>query len=108
MPVYNKLVRDRIPEIIKMDGKTPITRILSEQEYILEVQKKMHEELTEYEEAIHTDNRLEELADLLELIHAASSLHGVSPAELEKLRARKAEQRGGFAKGIYLVEVQDD
>lgn len=108
MPIYNKLVRDRIPEIIEKDGKTPITRVLSEQEYILEVQKKMHEELKEYDKAIHTENRLEELADLLELIHAASLLYGANPAELEELRARKAEQRGGFAKGIYLVEVRDD
>lgn len=108
MPVYNKLVRDRIEEIIINEGKTPITRVLSEQEFILEVQKKMHEELKEYEEATHKDSQLEELADLLELIHSACSIHGASPAELEKLRAQKAKQRGGFAKGIYLVEVQDD
>ncbi|REB05169.1 phosphoribosyl-ATP pyrophosphohydrolase [Sporosarcina sp. BI001-red] len=108
MPVYNKLVRDRIPEIIEMEGQTPVTRILSDHEYILEIQKKMHEELEEYEEAIHTSDRLEELADLLELLHAAASLYGASPSELEELRARKAEERGGFAKRMYLVKVQDD
>lgn len=108
MPVYNKLVRDRIPEIIEMVGKTAITRVLSEPEYILEVQKKMHEELKEYEGALHSDDRLEELVDLLELVYAASSLLGASPLELEELRARKAEQRGEFANRIYLVEVEED
>lgn len=107
MPIYNKLVRDRIPEIIEKEGKTSTTRLLSEDEYFTEVQKKMHEELVEYEEAAETADKLEELADLLELVHTAATLHGFSSNELEALREKKAERRGGFAKRIYLINVQD-
>lgn len=108
MPTYNKLVRDRIPEIIKRDGKTAVTRILSEDEYLKEIKHKLHEEIAEYEEAAEADGQLEELADLLELVHAAAAVHGATLAELEALRAEKAAQRGGFSDRIYLVEVKDD
>ena len=108
MPVYNKLVRDRIPEIIQQDGKTLVTRVLSDEEYEIEVQRKMHEELAEYEEAVESKDKLEELADLLELIHAAAAIQGATFEELEEVRARKAKTRGGFEKRIYLVEVKDD
>lgn len=108
MPIYNKLVRDRIPEIIEQDGNKTVTRILSEDEYLLEIKHKMHEELIEYEEAAEDADQLEELADLLELVHAAAAVLGATPAELEELRAEKAAQRGGFSDRIYLVEVHDE
>ena len=60
MPTYNKLVRDRIPEIIEMSGKTCNTCLLNEDEYIIEINKKMHEELVEYEAAETTDDAIEE------------------------------------------------
>lgn len=108
MPTYNKLVRDRIPEIIENDGKTCNTRILDEADYIQEVNKKMHEELQEYEAAETSADAVEELADLLELIHAAAQHHGASIEELEQLRADKAAKRGGFEERIFLVDVEDD
>ena len=108
MPVYNKLVRDRIPEIIQQDGQTLVTRVLSDEEYEIEVQRKMHEELAEYEEAVENKDKLEELADLLELIHVAAAIQGATFEELEEVRAKKAETRGGFEKRIYLVDVKDD
>lgn len=108
MPIYNKLVRDRIPEIIKNSGKTFSSRILTDVEYMKEINKKMHEELAEYEAAKTKEESIEELADLLELIHAAVDVYGVSSEELEKVRAEKAEKRGGFNERIYLMEVQDD
>ena len=70
MPIYNKLVRDRIPEIIEMSGKTCTTRLLTEEEYIIEINKKMYEEIDEYDATETSDDAIEELADLLELIHA--------------------------------------
>lgn len=70
MPTYNKLIRNKIPQIIKSNGKTPTTRILLEDEYIKEICKKTQEELTEYLEADTTAHKLEELSDLLELINA--------------------------------------
>lgn len=108
MPVYNKLVRDRIPEIISQSGKTCSTRILNEKEYIKEVRQKLDEELTEYKTAENNEEALEELADLLELIHAATAVHGADFNKLEAIRQQKAEKRGGFSERVFLIEVEDD
>jgi predicted house-cleaning noncanonical NTP pyrophosphatase (MazG superfamily) len=108
MPVYNKLVRDRIPEIIEMSGKDFTTRILEEDDYLIEINKKMHEELAEYEEATSNEDSVEELADLLELIYAAANTYGTTIEELEKIRIHKAKKRGGFDERIFLVDVEDD
>ena len=108
MPVYNKLVRDRIPEIIGLSGKTFTSRLLPEDEYLLELNKKMHEELAEYETATSSEDALEELADLLELIHAVTEYYDSTVDELEQIRADKATKRGGFEERIFLMEVEDD
>lgn len=108
MPIYKKLVRDRIPEIIKRSDKTLTTRILADDEYILEINKKLHEELVEYEEAATNEDAIEELADLLELIHAAAAFYDTSFKELEKVREEKAKKRGGFDERIFLIAVEDD
>ena len=75
--VYNKLVRDKIPEIIEADGKTCEIKILSDDEYIKMIDAKFDEELAEY----HKDQNLEELADLLEVIYAATIARGYSVKE---------------------------
>ena len=98
---YHKLVRDRIPEIIESSGKTCITEILSDEEYLKMVDEKFNEELAEY----HKDQNIEELADLLELIYAATIARGYSLEELEQVRAEKAAKRGSFEKKILLEEV---
>lgn len=101
--IYNKLVRDRIPEIIESSGKTCATEILSDEDYLRMVDAKLDEELAEY----HKDQNIEELADLLEVIHAAAVAHGYTLEDLERVRAEKAAKRGGFDKKILLVEVQE-
>ena len=103
LKVYNKLVRDRIPEIIEADGKRCKTRILSDEEYLRYVDAKLDEELAEY----HKDGSIEELADLLEVIRAAAAARGSSIEEVEAIRVRKAEKRGGFEERILLIEVED-
>ena len=108
MPIYNKLVRDRIPEIIEKSDKKFTSRILADDEYIIEINKKMHEELAEYEAAKTNEDAIEELADLLELIHAAAAIHDTTFEELEKIREDKAKKRGGFDERIFLIEVEDD
>lgn len=108
MPIYNKLVRDAIPEIIEKTGKELSIRILEEDEYKTEVKKKLGEELEEYKEATTNEDAVEELADILELLHAAVKIHGSSIEELEQVRQAKAEKRGGFDKRIFLIEVEDD
>ena len=101
---YNKLVRDRIPEIIESSGKTCLTEILSPEEYLRMLDAKLDEELAEY----HKDQNIEELADLLEVIHAAAIARGYTLEDLEQIRAEKAGKRGGFEKRILLKEVYED
>ena len=108
MPIHNKLVRDRIPEIIESTGKKFSTRILNDEEYITELKKKSFEELQEYVEATNKADAIEELADLLEIMHALAEYHGSSMEEVEQVRQEKAEKRGGFKEKIYLIEVEDE
>ena len=108
MPIYNKLVRDRIPEIIEKSDRKFTSRLLADEEYIIEINKKMHEELAEYKAATTNEDSIEELADLLELIHAATNVYDISFEELEKVREDKAKKRGGFDDRIFLIEVEGD
>jgi predicted house-cleaning noncanonical NTP pyrophosphatase (MazG superfamily) len=101
--IYNKLVRDRIPEIIEASGRTCITETLSDKEYLQLLDKKLDEELAEY----HQDQNIEELADLLEVIFTAAIARGYTLEELETVRKEKAQERGGFEKRILLKEVQE-
>ena len=98
---YNKLVRDRIPEIIEASGKSCVTEILSDEAYLRMVDAKLDEELAEY----HSDQTIEELANLLEVIYAAAMARGYTLEQLESVRAAKAEKRGAFANKILLKEV---
>lgn len=100
---YNKLVRDRIPEIIEASGKTCTIEILSDADYLRMVDAKLDEELAEY----HKEQNIEELADLLEVIYAAASARGYSIEQLQQVRAEKAEKRGGFREKILLMEVME-
>lgn len=108
MPTYNKLVRDRIPEIIENTGKNFSTRVLDNKEYIQELKKKSFEELQEYVEANNNVDAIEELADVLEIIHALAEYHGASIEKVEEVRKQKAEKRGGFKEKIFLIEVEDE
>ena len=99
--VYNKLVRDRIPEIIAADEKTCETRLLSDEEYLAMLDEKLNEELREYQES----KSMEELADLMEVMRAVMVARGSSFEEVEEIRRKKAEKRGGFKKKLLLVSV---
>lgn len=101
--IYNKLVRDLIPDIIEESGNECRTRILSDDEYLKMLDAKLDEELLEY----HQDQSIEELADLLELIQAAAIARGFTLEELESVRAEKAKKRGGFDKKIFLIDVNE-
>ena len=100
---YHTLVRDRIPEIIERDGKSCVCSVLSEEEYLTLLDEKLGEELAEYQES----KSMEELADLMEVIRAVAVARGSSPEEVEEIRRRKAEKRGGFEKRILLEEVRE-
>ena len=101
---YHKLVRDRIPEIIEAQGQLCVSRVLDPEEYLKMVDAKLDEELAEY----HSEQNLEELADLMEVIYAAAAARGYTVEQLERVRAEKAEKRGSFQKKILLVEVAED
>ena len=107
MAVHNKLVRDNMRQIILDAGRKPIMRILNHEEYITELHKKSQEELNEYLMAETNEEALEELADLLEVMHALAKVHGSSIEEVETLRVEKAAKRGGFSDKVFLIEVTD-
>lgn len=100
---YNKLVRDKIPEIIRQNGKVCDIEILDDNSYIEKLDEKLSEELAEY----YQDKNLEELADLLEVLYAVTIARGYSLSELEQLRASKAAKRGGFNDKILLKSVEE-
>ena len=102
---YNKLVRDKIPEIIKQNGEEPITRILSKDEYKKELEKKLLEECKEAIEA-NDEGRIEELADLLEVIIALGKLQGKTFEDIIKVCEAKRNKRGSFDEMIYLEGVR--
>ena len=101
---YNKLVRDRIPEIIEASGKNCVVETLSEERYLEMLDAKLDEEHAEY----HKDQNIEELADLMEVLLAVVKARGYSREELEAVRLEKAEKRGGFEKRILLKEVSTE
>ena len=104
MKVYNKLVRDKIPEIITGDnGKTCVTRIMENHEYLETLNSKMQEELKEYLES----GEVEELADLEEVLRAILDVKGISYEEFEKIRNAKVDKRGAFKKKIFLESVSE-
>ena len=100
--IHNKLVRDKIPDIIKADGKKPMTRLLDDNEYLKELIKKLKEEADEFE----AEPSVEELADIKEVIIAIREALGVNTADLEGIRRRKAAINGRFKKKIFLESVE--
>lgn len=106
MPTYNKLVRDRIPSIIKSQGKESRMRILDSEEYAIELNTKLREESEEYFMADKNQEALEELADMLEVIRALAEVHGSDWAGLEKIWMDKVRERGEFKERVYLIDVK--
>lgn len=100
---YNKLVRDRIPEIITADGKMCTTEILPDDHFLQMLDAKLNEELSEYQES----RSLEELADLLEVMRAVVKARGWNWGQLEQIRREKAARWGGFEKKLLLKEVRE-
>jgi len=101
---YEKLVRDRIPEIIEAGGQTCTTRILQGDEYLQALLTKLVEEAQEVKEAA-VYQRPEELADVLEVVDALLVALGLTEAQVREVQRRKRETRGGFAQGIYLSGI---
>lgn len=99
---YDKLVRDEIPAIIEEDGEKPIFHEADDEEYEQRLVDKLAEETAEYAES----RSLDELADVLAVVHAIREYEGVSEEQLEARRADKAERRGQFEDRIVLERVE--
>jgi len=103
---YNKLVRDRIPEYITANNKgQPKHRTIRGDERLAALNNKLGEELAEYLDANSTDESIEELADMVEVIHGILHHNGKTFADLEQIRLTKKRERGGFEHGIFLESV---
>ncbi len=100
--IYNKLVRDNIPDIIRSDNEKPVTRILTDAEYERELYRKLAEECKEVYRAEDNDEACKELADVLEVIRTIANVKGKSLEDIIKLAEDKRNKRGGFSKKIYL------
>ena len=101
--VYNKLVRDKIPQIIEKTGKTAVVEALDSEAYKRLLDEKLGEELQEY---LSSDN-VEELADLVEVIYAILKYKEIDIDTFESIRMREATERGAFEKRLLLKEVLD-
>ena len=103
--VYNKLVRDKIPEEInKKSDRKANYRILDDNEYLKELDKKLFEEAHEFVE----EHSTQELADLMEVIGAIMISKNISLDDVERARNIKNEKKGKFENKIYLIDVEQD
>ena len=98
---YNKLIRDKMPAIMKKDGKTVKTHVADDKEYYQKLKAKLIEESSEYSR----DESTEELADVLEVVYALLEFKGVGKAEIELMREKKEGERGAFKERLILDEV---
>jgi predicted house-cleaning noncanonical NTP pyrophosphatase (MazG superfamily) len=108
MQTYNKLVRDKIPEMIEKNGEKCRFKKLDKQMYIKELREKFLEELNEYLQAKNDVEAIEELSDVLEIIHSLSKIHGKTIQDVEEVRRKKYLERGGFDEMLYLIEVDEE
>ena len=105
--VYNKLVRDNIPNIIESKGERPITRILNDDEYKIELEKKLNEEYQEVLNATGKD-RIEELADMIEVIKYLAKIENATLDEVIAIANEKSSKRGAFNDKIFLEKVVEN
>lgn len=98
---YNKLVRDKIPEIIKQKNKIPVIHIAGDDEYLEKLKEKLQEEVSEFLKK----NSEEELADILEVIDSICEFKNINKEKLESIRKNKSKEKGKFKKKIILEEV---
>ena len=101
---YNKVIRDKIPEIIQSDGFTCNVKTLSDIEVLEKMEKKLDEEVTEY----HQSKSVEEIADILEVLERIAELRGTSVKELIRIKEEKAQKRGKFEKNLFLVDTDEN
>ena len=105
--IYKKLIRDKIPEIIKAKNGMPRISVLSKTDFKKALKSKMAEETKELLKAKSKSDVLNELSDIQELIMAIAENYKISMNEIEKYRKRKLQKRGGFRKKLFLEYVDE-
>lgn len=104
--IYNKLVRDKIPEIIEKDGETPFIRILGDEEYKKELKKKIKEEAEELFLAENNEDLIKEIGDVLEILEYIEKSFGLDKEEILKVKEKRKQNRGGFDNKIFLEKME--
>ncbi|MEG0841141.1 MAG: nucleoside triphosphate pyrophosphohydrolase [Erysipelotrichaceae bacterium] len=105
--IYNKLVRDNIPEIIRADHKTCSTFVLDEQAFILKLKEKLMEESCEVKEADNKKDIIGELADVLEIVESIEKVYQINHEEVVLKKQTKKNKNGGFDRKLLLEYVED-
>ena len=103
---YKKLVRDRIPEIIKENGERPVTRTLRKKEFQDALKEKLLEETKELQKAKGREELINELADIQEVMLAMYETFDIECGDVTHVARKKRKERGGFSKGIFLEDVR--
>lgn len=107
--IYNKLIRDRIPEITAASGWKSETRVLKSEEFAIALKKKILEEAKELNEGTDDENLIEELADLQEIIDAILVEKKIKLSDFQKIQKEKCLKRGGFKEKLFLIKtVKED
>lgn len=99
--IYNKLVRDKIPDVIKSKGDECVCKTINGRDYFNSLNEKLKEEVNEYLES----KSVEELADIIEVIYAILNFQGLLISDLETLRINKLNKRGAFNERVFLEKV---
>lgn len=102
---FNKLVRDNIPDIIASNGEESVTRILADEDYKVELYKKLLEEANEVISSKNSDETIEELADVLEILKSIAELNGKKLDDVVEVAKQKRLKRGGFERRIFLEKT---
>ncbi len=103
---YNKLIRDRIPEIAKEAGWIPTVRVLKQKEFLNALKKKVFEEAEELIQSKDKRGIINEIVDIQELLDVLMSEIGLTKPEIKKLQNAKRKKRGGFKKRLFLVKEE--
>lgn len=101
--VYNKAIRDKIPEIIESSGASCLIEVLNDEKFVDKLVLKLDEEIEEFKES----KSVEELGDLIEIAYRIAELNGVSNEELEEMINKKNIERGKFEKNLFLIQVNE-
>lgn len=105
--IFNKLVRDKIPEIIEADGEKPDVEVLDPEKKKKELFNKLKEEVNEVTEAQNEAGLKKEIGDVLEVLEEIIKCYGLDEGEIREIQKKRREERGGFSKGVYLKKTTE-